>query len=80
MAVAAEQTELLVVDGLRGADAHVLIRARALQPTLRIITTVDASRAAERTTTAGIASLVKPFTLADLAGTVRRTLDAGATA
>jgi DNA-binding response OmpR family regulator len=75
-AVAGEPTALLMVDGLGRGDADILIRARALQPKLRIITTVDPSRASERIVGLGVASLAKPFTLADLAGTVRRTLDA----
>ncbi|HEY9182064.1 MAG TPA: hypothetical protein VIQ99_02625, partial [Gammaproteobacteria bacterium] len=74
--VAAEQTHLLVVDGLGRGDADVLIRARALTPTLRVIATTDPGRSAERITLAGVASLAKPFSLADLAGAVRRTLDA----
>jgi signal transduction histidine kinase/CheY-like chemotaxis protein len=74
-AVAAEPTQLVVVDGLGRGDADVLIRARALEPGLRIITTTDPGRAAERIALAGVASLTKPFSLADLAGTVRRTLD-----
>jgi DNA-binding NtrC family response regulator len=76
-AVAAEQTELLLVDGLGRGDADILIRARAVAPLLRIVATADLGRGAERITGAGIASLPKPFTLADLAGTVRRVLDAG---
>ena len=79
-AVAAEQTDLLVVDGLGRGDADILIRARALQPNLRVIATADPGRAAERVPGLRIASLGKPFTLADLAGTVRRTLDAAADA
>jgi signal transduction histidine kinase len=75
-AVAAEPTELLMVDGLGRGDADILIRARAIQPKLRIIATADPGRAADRIAGLGIASLTKPFTLADLAGTVRRTLDA----
>jgi DNA-binding response OmpR family regulator len=75
-AVAAEPTELLMVDGLGRGDADILIRARALRPKLRIIATADPGRSAERVAGLGIASLPKPFTLADLAGTVRRTLDA----
>ncbi len=74
-AVAAEPTDLVMIDGLGRADADILIRARAVQPKVRIIVTVDPSRAAERVSGVGIASLTKPFTLADLAGTVRRTLD-----
>jgi DNA-binding NtrC family response regulator len=75
-AVAAEPTELLMVDGLGRGDADILIRARAIQPKLRIIATADPSRAADSMPGLGVASLTKPFTLADLAGTVRRTLDA----
>jgi DNA-binding NtrC family response regulator len=77
-AVAAEPTELLVIDGLGRAEADILARARAVQPKLRIIATVDQSRAAERRRDGVVASLPKPFSLADLAATVRRTLDAGA--
>jgi DNA-binding NtrC family response regulator len=75
-AVAAEHTHLLVVDGLGRGDTDVLIRARAVTPELKIIATTDPGRAAERITLAGVASLAKPFSLADLAGAVRRTLDA----
>jgi signal transduction histidine kinase len=75
-AVAAEPTELLMIDGLGRTDADILIRARAIQPKLRIIATADPSRGVERMPGVSVASLVKPFTLADLAGTVRRTLDA----
>jgi signal transduction histidine kinase len=77
-AVAAEPTELLMVDGLGRGDTDILIRARAIQPKLRIIATVDPERGAERMPGLGVAPLAKPFTLADLAGTVRRTLDAPA--
>ncbi len=79
-AVAAEQTHLLVVDGLGRGDADVLIRARAVTPELKIIATTDPGRVAERITLVGVASLTKPFSLADLAGTVRRTLDASVAA
>jgi len=77
-AVAAEQTHLLVVDGLGRGDADVLIRARAVAPALKVIATTDPGRAGERIMLVGVASLAKPFSLADLAGTVRRTLDAPA--
>jgi signal transduction histidine kinase len=72
-AVAAEPTDLLVIDGL--GDNEVLARAHALRPSLRIIATAHPGRAAERVAGLSIASLTKPFTLADLARTVRRTLD-----
>ena len=76
-AVGAEDTHLLVLDGLVRSDADVLIRARALRPRLCIIVTSDAGRPVERFPTPGVGTLTKPFTLADLAGTVRRTLDNG---
>jgi signal transduction histidine kinase len=75
MAIAAEPTELLMIDGLGRSDVDILIRARAAVPGLRIIATADPGRAGELAPTLGIASLTKPFTLSDLAGTVRRTLN-----
>jgi signal transduction histidine kinase len=75
-AVAAEPTQLLVVDGIGRVDADILLRARAVQPKLRIIATADPNRPAERMPGVRFAPLAKPFTLADLAKTVRRTLDA----
>jgi signal transduction histidine kinase len=74
-AVAAEPTELLMIDGLGRSDADILVRARAAAPGLRIIATADPGRAGELAPNLGIAALTKPFTLADLAGTVRRTLN-----
>jgi len=70
-----EDAQLLMVDGLGRADADVLIRARAAQPGLRILVTSDATRAGERFPAAGVGMLVKPFSLADLAGAVRGALD-----
>jgi CheY-like chemotaxis protein len=72
-AVAAEPTDLLVVDGL--GDNEALVRAHALRPTLRLIATAHPGRVPEPVAGVRVASLTKPFTLADLAGTVRRTLD-----
>jgi DNA-binding response OmpR family regulator len=77
-AVAAEATDLLMIDGLGRVDADVLRRVCAARPQLRIIATVDPGRAPERIEGLEAASLTKPFTLADLAGTVRRTLDGAA--
>jgi signal transduction histidine kinase/CheY-like chemotaxis protein len=75
-AVAAESTQLVVVDGLGSGDADLLIRARAVAPGLKIIMTSDAARSANPGWIAGVATLIKPFSLAELAGTVRRSLDA----
>jgi CheY-like chemotaxis protein len=75
-AVAAEPTQLLMLDGVGRGDADLLIRARAVAPQLRVIATVEHGRSHERTVLGAVATLGKPFTLADLAGTVRRTLDA----
>jgi signal transduction histidine kinase/CheY-like chemotaxis protein len=74
-AVAATPTDLLVIDGLGRGD-EVLARAHALCPKLRIIATAHPGRTADQAAGLDIASLVKPFTLADLARAVRRTLDA----
>jgi hypothetical protein len=75
-ALSADDVRIIVVDGLGRTDADVLIRARALRPDLRILLTTDPSRAPERIPLPGIGTVPKPFTLADLAGAVRRTLDA----
>jgi signal transduction histidine kinase len=75
-AVAAEPTDLLVIDGF--GDDDILVRAHALRPTLRIVATAHPGRKPQSLTGLSIASLTKPFTLADLAGTVRRTLDGAA--
>ena len=75
-AVAAEPTDLLMIDGFARSDVDILIRARALSPDLRIIATADPGRAVERFPGFDMASLAKPFALADLAEVVRRTLDA----
>jgi signal transduction histidine kinase/CheY-like chemotaxis protein len=74
-AVAATPTDLLVVDGLGRGDSEVLVRAHALRPKLRVIATAHPGRSTEAIAGLEIASLTKPFTLADLAGVVRRTLD-----
>jgi signal transduction histidine kinase len=78
-AVAAKPTDLLVIDGLGRGENDVLVRARAARPELRIIATAHPGRAPEPVAGLEIASLTKPFTLADLAGTVRRTLDGAGT-
>jgi CheY-like chemotaxis protein len=72
-AVAAEPTDLLVTDGV--GDNEALVRAHALRPALRIIATAHPGRVPDPVAGLNIASLTKPFTLADLAGKVRRTLD-----
>jgi signal transduction histidine kinase/CheY-like chemotaxis protein len=74
-AVAAEPTDLLMLDGLGRGDADVLVRARALRADIKIIVTADAARAGERVQLGRVATLTKPFTLAELASTVRRTLE-----
>ncbi len=76
-AVAAGPTALLVIDGLARGETEVLVRAHALRPKMRIIATAHPGRAPEPVAGLDIASLTKPFTLADLARTVRRTLDGG---
>jgi len=70
--------DLLIADiVMPGVDGVELARrATREQPELRIIATADPGRTAERIPVAGVAALVKPFSLADLAGIVRRTLDA----
>jgi DNA-binding NtrC family response regulator len=75
-AMRAAETHLLIVDGAGRDDIDVLQRARTQWPNLRIIVTSDAGFARGRLEPLGAAVLAKPFSLADLAGMVRRTLDA----
>jgi DNA-binding NtrC family response regulator len=75
-ALRAEDAQLLIVDGLGRNDADVLIRARAVCSNLKVIVTADANRAAEKFAAIDTNVVMKPFSLADLAGAVRRTLDA----
>ena len=67
-----ENSDLLMMDGVDRGDADLLVRARGVHPGLRIIVTADAGQRPEKLPAR---QLVKPFTLADLAQTVRRTLD-----
>jgi signal transduction histidine kinase/CheY-like chemotaxis protein len=69
--------QLLVVDGLGKADGDVVIRARAIVPDLRLVATADLGRSVERFA-APVATLIKPFSLADLAKVVRAALDSPA--
>jgi len=78
-AVAAKPIDLLVVDGVGRVENDVLVRARAARPELRIIATAHPGREADPVAGLDIALLTKPFTLADLAGSVRRTLDGAET-
>jgi DNA-binding NtrC family response regulator len=70
-----EDTQMILVDGLGRSDADVLIRARAARPELRILLTTEAGRAVERFPLTGVQTVAKPFTLAEFAGAVRRSLD-----
>ena len=79
-AVIAKAADLVVIDGLGRGENEVLVRARAARPELRIIATAHPGREADPVAGFDIALLTKPFTLADLAGTVRRTLDGAETA
>ncbi len=74
------ETHLLIVDGPGREDPDLLARAKAVRPELKVIVTTEGARALDSDLTNGYALLAKPFTLADLAATVRRALDASAEA
>ncbi len=76
-ALRTERAQLLIVDGAGYEDPELLARARTVRPELKVIVTTEGARLPESGSAKGIALLAKPFTLADLAGTVRRALDAG---
>ena len=71
------QIDLLLVDaaGQQGAAREQLLQgALKARPSLKIVLTVDGASSKGANTTAS--TLGKPFSIADLAGTVRRALDA----
>jgi DNA-binding NtrC family response regulator len=70
------ETDLLIVDGPAREDAALLDRARSARPNLKIVVTVEGQRPRDRKSQPGVSVLAKPFTLAELAGTVRHSLDA----
>ena len=76
-ALRTERAQLLIVDGPGYEDPDLFARAKAVRPELKVIVTTEGARPGESGLTKGAAVLPKPFTLADLAGTVRRVLDAG---
>jgi CheY-like chemotaxis protein len=71
----AERADLLLIDAGGRDEAELLGRARGVRPGLKAIVTADSS-GVDRVRAVGATALQKPFSLADLAGCVRRTLDA----
>jgi signal transduction histidine kinase len=71
----AERADLLLIDAGARDEAELLGRARGVRPGLKVIVTADSS-GVDRVRAVGATALPKPFSLADLAGCVRRTLDA----
>jgi hypothetical protein len=68
---------LLIIDGPARDDAGLLARARSASPAMKIVVTVEGQRSRDRPGSAsGVGVLAKPFSLAELAGVVRQTLDA----
>jgi DNA-binding NtrC family response regulator len=74
-AVRANEAQLLMVDASMRDEAELIARAKVVRPGLKVIMTVDGQNQAERAKALGATALLKPFSLADLAGSVRRTLD-----
>jgi signal transduction histidine kinase len=72
----AKAGELLIVDGPARDDLALLARARSARPNLKIVVMVEGQRPRDRGSQPGISMLAKPFTLAELAATVRHSLDA----
>jgi CheY-like chemotaxis protein len=72
----AEPVQLLIVDAAI-REPELIARARAARSSVRVLLTADGQSQVERSAARGVAVLLKPFSLADLAGSVRRALDAG---
>jgi two-component system cell cycle sensor histidine kinase/response regulator CckA len=76
-ALAARRADLLIVDGPARDDAALLARARKANPTMKILVTAEGQRSRDRSSpSTGVSVLAKPFSLAELAGAVRQSLDA----
>jgi DNA-binding NtrC family response regulator len=73
-----ERPQMLIVDGPESGDSALLQRARVLLPELKVLATTEGPRSVAVDAASGAALLVKPFTLAELAGAVRRALDESA--
>jgi signal transduction histidine kinase len=74
-AIRGDRADLLIIDGPSRDDPDLLARAKAARPQLKVVVTTEGVRAVDANPAKGLALLAKPFTLADLAGTVRRALD-----
>lgn len=70
----AEAVQLLIVDAAI-REPELFARARAARADVEFLLTADSHNQIERSSTPGAAVLLKPFSLADLAGSVRRALD-----
>jgi glycosyltransferase involved in cell wall biosynthesis len=68
-----DAVRVLIVDE---ADAEESLLLGALQRGVKVIVTATGAGARERFAGKGTAVLLKPFSIAELAGTVRRLLDA----
>jgi len=74
--LAARRAYLLIVDGPARNDAGLLARARKANPAMKVVLTAEGQRERNRSpSSGGISVLVKPFSLAELAGAVRQSLD-----
>jgi signal transduction histidine kinase len=76
-ALAAKRADLLIVDGPARDDTALLARVCKANPAMKIVVTAEGQRARDRSSSStGIGVLAKPFSLAELAGAVRHSLDA----
>jgi CheY-like chemotaxis protein len=77
-ALRADEFQLLVIDGPERDDERFLADVRALRPGAKLLATAEPNASPERRSapSAGRQLLAKPFTIAELAAAVRRSLDA----
>jgi signal transduction histidine kinase len=76
-ALAAKRADLLIVDGPSRDDAGLLARVRKTNPAMKVVVTAEGQRSRDRSSpSTGVSVLAKPFSLAELAGAVRQSLDA----
>lgn len=74
-ALRAADTHLLMFDAGARDEAELIAKAAEARPGIKLVATTDSESQVERLKALGITALQKPFSLAELAGCVRRALD-----
>lgn len=74
-ALRAADTHVLMIDAGTRDETELIAKATEARPGIKVVATTDSESQVERLKALGITALQKPFSLAELAGSVRRALD-----